>query len=209
MKEAALDGAALEDPALRRLELVDPRREQRVDRGRDGDVPAAGILDERDHLLDEERVALGRVADPLLQTGGERAVAEEPLQQLFRLVRVERLEQERRRVQLAAAPAGPLVEQLRPRQAEQEEGNLAREVGHVLEEVEERRLTPVMSSKTAKTGRVAATASSNLRKAQGISSLEVLASVAPSNHSTVATAAGSRSSSDGGGSCFSTSTTGQ
>jgi hypothetical protein len=73
----------------------------------------------------------------------ERRVAEQPLQQLVGLGRGERLEQDRRRVQLAAAPAGPPVEQLGPSQAEQQERRLAREIGDVLQQVEEGRLGPV------------------------------------------------------------------
>ena len=39
--------------------------------------------------------------------------------------------------------AGPLVEQLRPREAEQQDRRAAREVGDVVDQVEERRLAPV------------------------------------------------------------------
>ena len=55
----------------------------------------------------------------------------------------ERLEQERRRVQLAAAPAGSDVEQLGARDAEEEDRRVAREVGDVLDEVDEDRLGPL------------------------------------------------------------------
>ena len=55
----------------------------------------------------------------------------------------ERLEQHGRRVQLAAAPARPPVEQLGPRHAEQQDRRVARQVGDVLDQVEERRLPPV------------------------------------------------------------------
>ena len=55
----------------------------------------------------------------------------------------ERLEQDRRRVQLAAAPTGPQLEQLRPGDAEQEDRCVARPVGDVLDQVEEDRLGPL------------------------------------------------------------------
>ena len=57
--------------------------------------------------------------------------------------RRERLEQHGRRVQLAAAPAGPPVEQLRPRHAEQQDRRIAAQVGDVLDQIEERLLAPV------------------------------------------------------------------
>ena len=85
MEDPAFDRAAFEHAALGRLELVEPRREQRLDRPRDRDLAVAGRLDERDHLLDEERVPLGRIADPLLEVGIERAFAQQPLQQLVAL----------------------------------------------------------------------------------------------------------------------------
>ena len=55
----------------------------------------------------------------------------------------ERLEQERGCVQLAAAPARSLVEELRARDAEEEDRRVAREVGDVLDEVDEDRLRPL------------------------------------------------------------------
>ena len=55
----------------------------------------------------------------------------------------ERLEQQRRRVELAAAPAGPRVEQLGARDAEQEDRRVAREIGDVLDEIDEHRLGPL------------------------------------------------------------------
>ena len=48
-----------------------------------------------------------------------------------------------RSVELAAAPARPDVEQLGTRDAEQEDGRVAREVGDVLDEVDEHRLGPL------------------------------------------------------------------
>ena len=143
VEDTPLDGASLQHSAFSWLELVDPRGEQGLNRSRHSDLAVARVLDERDHLLDEERIPLRRVADPLLEIRRERGVTEQPLQQLVGLGGAERLEQERRRVQLAAAPALPLVEELRPRDAEEQDRRLAREIGNVLEEVEEGRLAPV------------------------------------------------------------------
>ena len=55
----------------------------------------------------------------------------------------ERLEEHRGRIELAAAPAGVSVEELGPRQAEQQDRRVARELGEVFDEAEERRLRPL------------------------------------------------------------------
>ena len=49
------------------VELVEPGGEQRLDRRRDDDVLARRLADHRHHLLDEQRIALRRLADPLAQ----------------------------------------------------------------------------------------------------------------------------------------------
>jgi hypothetical protein len=41
------------------------RGEQRLDRGRNLDLPAAGVAHEREHLLEEERIPFGHLHDPL------------------------------------------------------------------------------------------------------------------------------------------------
>ena len=55
----------------------------------------------------------------------------------------ERLEQNGGGVELAATPAGTVVEEFRPGDAEQEDRRASRQVGDVIEQVEEGRLTPV------------------------------------------------------------------
>ena len=64
MEDAALDSAALEHAALARVELVETRGEERLDGRRDRHVAVVRLLDERDHLLHEKRIALGRRTDP-------------------------------------------------------------------------------------------------------------------------------------------------
>src|SRR4029077_12152995 len=56
---------------------------------------------------------------------------------------VERFEQDRGGVQLAAAPPRPSVEQLGPGQRENQDGSVATEIPDVLNEVEQCRLTPM------------------------------------------------------------------
>ena len=129
-----------EDAPLAGVELVEPGREQRLDRRRHRDV-AAVLGPHRHHLLDEEWVAAGRFEDPLAELAGNRVG--ERLDQLIRLLGRQRLEQDVGRVQHAAAPRRPGVEQLRPRHAEEQDRRVAAEVGDVLDQVQEGRLAPM------------------------------------------------------------------
>ena len=65
VEDLALDGAALEHPALGLVELVEPRREQSLQRRRHVDVSILGR--HREHLRDEQRVAACGAGDPLAQ----------------------------------------------------------------------------------------------------------------------------------------------
>ena len=68
VEEPPLDRAALHDSPLLRLEAVDARREQRLDRGRDG-VGVRVVLEVREELFDEERIALGGLDDARAELG--------------------------------------------------------------------------------------------------------------------------------------------
>ena len=83
VEDPALDRAALEHAPLGRVELVEAGREQRVDRGRYRDVAVPPLSRERDHLLDEQRIALGRLLDARTQPLVEVAEARD---QSFRLL---------------------------------------------------------------------------------------------------------------------------
>ena len=65
VEDLALDGAALEHPALGLVELVEPSRQQSLQRRRHVDVRILGR--HREHLRDEERVAARGAGDPLAQ----------------------------------------------------------------------------------------------------------------------------------------------
>ena len=66
MEQPTLDRGALQHRALPRLEAIDPGREERLDRRRHALVRRLGIVGEhREHLLDEQRIALGGVDDPI------------------------------------------------------------------------------------------------------------------------------------------------
>ena len=150
-------GGRLEHLTLLGRQAVEPRIQQRVDRGRDGDrgevadrdPPVVVANDEpvvdqhREHLLDEQRVALGGPHDAFGDVGWQLRRAEEVRDQIRRLVVGERLERHGGGVQLAAAPRRAHVEQIGARHAQQQDGRAARPVGDVLDQVEERGLAPV------------------------------------------------------------------
>ena len=56
-EDLADDRRRADDLALRAAEPVEPGREERADRRRNGDVAAGRVLEHREHLLQEERVA--------------------------------------------------------------------------------------------------------------------------------------------------------
>ena len=138
-------------------ELFEPRGQQRLDRrrhpqvdqwsGRHPSVAFASqrtVIDQhREHLLDEQRCALGRGEDPIARLLRERRATEQVPDQVAALIVGERLEGDRRGVELAPAPARPLVQQLRPRDAEHQDRGLPRPAGDVFDQVQERGLAPV------------------------------------------------------------------
>ena len=75
--------------------------------------------------------------------GVEGDAVEQVVEELVDVPLRQRLEQDRGGVRLAAAPHRPCVEQLRARDAEQEDRPVARPVRHVLDDVEERLLRPL------------------------------------------------------------------
>ena len=113
-----------------------------------GRAVARAALDEHaDGLLDEERVALGALdrllrecLRPLARRAGE--LIEQLLDELRALLLGQRIELDRGRAHAAPAPAGARVEELGPREAEDQDRR-ANPVGDVLDEVEQRRLGPV------------------------------------------------------------------
>ena len=131
MEDLALDRAALEDASLGRLELVEPRGEQRVQRRRDDDL-ALRLAGHRDHLLDEERVAACGARDPLAQVLGG-VLGDE----LANVVVGKRLEPERHR------PGGPLIGERGPCHAEQQDRRVRGEQRDVLDQVVEGLLAPL------------------------------------------------------------------
>src|SRR5918912_3339036 len=70
-------------------------------------------------------------------------LGEERVRELLALGVRERLELDRRRADAPAAPAGPDVQELRPGETEDQQGDVSDPRGEVLDEVEQRILGPV------------------------------------------------------------------
>src|SRR6266498_2581396 len=97
----------------------------------------------REDLLEEQRVTAGRAGDLVAGGVAQRAVTTEMRQQRRRRLPVERFEHHRGGVELAAAPARPLLEQLGAGDRQQQHGRRPRPVDDVLDEVEQGRLGSV------------------------------------------------------------------
>ena len=144
MEHLPLDRRVPDDEPLLVREEVEACLEQCVDRRRRDEIATAGALAEhRHHLLDVQRVASRCSRDAIARGLVHLDLTEQVGDQVVALVRAERLEQERRRVQLPASPARSEVEQLRARHAEEEDGRVPREVGDVLDEIDEDGLGPL------------------------------------------------------------------
>ena len=114
------DGCATQEQTVGVVEAIEARRQKRLDRRRDRDlvhIPARHpspvlatqqtvVHEHRQRLFHEERVASGGVLDPAAERVVEFPARQEVLHQVLDLVGGERLQGDRRRVELAAAPPG-------------------------------------------------------------------------------------------------------
>ena len=131
VEDLTLDRATLEHPPLGRVELVQACREQQA-QARGHLDPRSRLSGHRQHLGDEERVAARRHGDPraqLLRHGRS--------DQAGRVLSTERLQPHRHR------PGRAALEQLRARDADHQQRSTAREQHDMLDQVEERLLTPL------------------------------------------------------------------
>ena len=144
MEQPALDGGALQHGPLARLQAVDARGEQRMDRRRHRLVAGVGIVGEHgEHLLDEERVPLGRTNDALPETRSHGEVADQSLDQVAGLGVAQRREGNEAGAGPGRRPGRARLEDIRPCEAEKQDRGASGEPEHVLEQVEQRRLGPV------------------------------------------------------------------
>ena len=121
-----------------------------ISESRPVDDPAAvpplerALLDQHlQHLLDEERVALRAREDRAPHVLRHLRLAEQRRDELARTPPAKRREGERRRVLLARAPGRSVIEELRPRRADEQHLRLGERLGELLDQVEERRRRPV------------------------------------------------------------------
>ena len=138
VEHLALDGARSMTSA-RRLEAVQARLQQRVDRGRHGDravLPSIASISSTKSGLPSERPRCA----PGSSSSGARA---EQVPISSALVGASGSSRTVVAFSFPAAPGRPQLQQLGPGDAEQEDRRVAREVGDVLDEVEERRLGPL------------------------------------------------------------------
>ena len=126
------------------------RRRNRDFREIAGRLPVAVVAREqsvvdqhREHLLDEERVSLRGAHDPVADGLVELRAAEEVGDELHGFTVAQPFEEHRGGVELPAAPARPLVEELGTREADEQDRRFASPVGQMLDEVEERGLGPL------------------------------------------------------------------
>ena len=118
--------------------------QKRLDRRRHDDLALVAVLAHGgEHLLDEERVSVGGLQNASPNVVGELRPAREPRDQQLAIVAGQSLEQDRCRVQLAAAPVRPQLEELGPGDAEQQDRSVSRPVGKMLDQIQEDRLGPL------------------------------------------------------------------
>ena len=145
VKASAFDRGPLDHRAVGRLEPVDSGREERPERRRHErlGVRSAVFGLHGEKLLDEERVAVGRLQDFGAGRTRECAVVEERVHECVHLRLDERLQREERRIVPERRPGWSRLQQLGPPTAEQQDRPLAAEAGHVLDEIEEPGLGPM------------------------------------------------------------------
>ena len=103
----------------------------------------AAVLEHPHVLLGVERVPAGPGQHARLDLGRQQRLLEQRAEQARGLLLGERRDRDGRRVALAAAPAGPPLEELRPSGADDEQRHAGRPVGQVVDEVEQAVVGPV------------------------------------------------------------------
>src|SRR5437667_9593480 len=120
---AAVEGLPFNRPALQQdallgAEPIKPGGEQRLAGRRDGYVASFRLADQREDLLNEQRIASRDRLDPFAHWSVYVVARRQKLvDQRCGLRGLERLQQQGGAIEPAPAPAGPAFEQLRPRQA--------------------------------------------------------------------------------------------
>ena len=107
-------------------------------------VGRVGIVGEHcEHLLDEQRVALGGADDAIAEPWSNDPVVYQPADQILGLGVTQWGERNECRARPGCGPGRAGVEEVGAREAEEHDGGAAREAEHVLEQVEQRGLGPM------------------------------------------------------------------
>ena len=125
-------------------EPVQPGGDDALERLRERVAPRSSrARAELGELLGVERVSARSLEERLLRLRGEHRSLEQLREEPRRLLVRERGERDRRRVQLAAAPAGPAFEQLRPSGRDDEQRDVPHPVDELVDEVEQALVRPL------------------------------------------------------------------
>ncbi len=162
------DGGALEQSPLLFRQRVQARREQGPDGRAAGPPYSPPSFVHRQHLLDEERVALGRVAYARPRGSLEPGAVEQALDQLVGLALTQRLERQHLCRLPASSPCGAGIKEVEAGEADEQDRRLPRPVEKVLDQVEEGRLGPVDVLDDQDERSLAARCSRNLRTPQKV-----------------------------------------
>ena len=143
LEDSSNDGAPLGDGSLRRRQPIDPGCKERLDRRRHREGRVPGFEDEPNHLLDEERVALGGLEDATTEGVGKGVPgSSNRVDQLFARLRVEAIERQSRGTR-RVAPLRRRLGEFRPRRAHDEDRRTVGLERHVLEQLQHRKPRPV------------------------------------------------------------------
>ena len=132
----------LEHALLARLQPVDSGRDQRLHAVGDAVEPLV-LAQHAGDLLDEQRVAFRPLEHERPLRRRHVGPREQGVRELAALPWVERGELDRARTPDAAAPGGARVEQVRPRDGDDQDRNVPERPCEMLDQIEERLLRPV------------------------------------------------------------------
>ena len=143
-EDLAHDCCVPEELLLAFREAVQPCRDDPLQRLREGELVGRSPLEvELGELLRVEGVAARALEQRLLRVGGEHGLLEALRDEARSLLVGECRERERRRVQLAATPAGAALEELGTGGSDDEEWHVRDPFHELVHEVEERLVGPV------------------------------------------------------------------
>ena len=138
------DGGVAQQILLGVGQPVEAGRDDSLERlGKPELVRGAPFEEELRELLGIEGIATCTFQQRLLRLGGQHGSLQELRDEERRLVLAERRERERRRVELAAAPARAPLEQLRPRGRDRQQRDVGDPVDELVHEVEQALVRPV------------------------------------------------------------------